>query len=161
MSTRAKVAVLVVAVVAVVAAITAVAFSQGAPPMNAPGPMPGPAPMGPGMSMGPGMGMGMMGQCPVCGAMMGGMMGRGGIVAVDKAIYVMAGNQLIKYNQNLELVRTAEIKMDMARMHQMAQKMMEACPMRDMMMQGQMRPPMGDRPRMRMGGPAPEPAPQQ
>jgi hypothetical protein len=65
--------------------------------------------------MGGGMGMrqggGMMG-CPVC-PMQGGMMGMGqaSMVTAGNHIFVLAGNKLMKYNLNLELVKEAKIKM--------------------------------------------------
>ena len=186
MSTRAKVGIAVAVAIIAVAAIAAVAFSQQQPapgPMNqpiqgpGPGPIPDPSPMrsgmiGPGM-MGPGMtgpgmmGPGMMGMCPVCGAMMGGMCARGGIAATDKAVYVLVGNQLMKYNSNLVLVKTTEIKVDVRRMHEMMQQMMRNCPMQQQMMQGMKEMPPTERgpmvPGMKPGAehaPAPGPEPQ-
>jgi hypothetical protein len=136
------------------------------PGMMGPGMM-GPGMMGPGM-MGPGMmGPGMPGMCPVCGAMMGGMCARGGIAATDKAVYVLVGNQLMKYNSNLVLVKTTEIKVDVRHMHEMMQQMMRNCPMRQQMMQGMKEMPPTERgpmvPGMKPGAehaPAPGPEPQ-
>jgi hypothetical protein len=136
------------------------------PGMMGPG-MTGPGMMGPGM-MGPGMmGPGMPGMCPVCGAMMGGMCARGGIAATDKAVYVLVGNQLMKYNSNLVLVKTTEIKVDVRRMHEMMQQMMRNCPMQQQMMQGMKEMPPTERgpmvPGMKPGAehaPAPGPEPQ-
>jgi hypothetical protein len=80
------------------------------------------------------MGGGMMG-CRMCG----GMMGRTSMVAMGNNLYIMAGNKILKYDANLNLVKETEIKWDMEGMMKMHQKMMENCPMRQQMMQ---KPPM-------------------
>ena len=72
---------------------------------------------------------GMMG-CRMCG----GMMGQASMVAMDKNLYVLAGNKILKYDANLNLVKETEIKWDMEGMMKMHQKMMENCPMRQQMM---------------------------
>jgi hypothetical protein len=66
------------------------------------------------------MGGGMMG-CPMCG----GMMGRTSMLAIGNNLYVLAGNKILKYDANLNLVKEAEIKWDMEGMMKMHQKMME------------------------------------
>jgi hypothetical protein len=67
---------------------------------------------GGGMGMQHGMGMrqggGMMG-CPVCP--MQEVMGRTSMVTASNHIFVLAGNKLLKYDLNLNLVKEARIKM--------------------------------------------------
>ena len=91
-----------------------------------------------------GQGMGMAGMCPMHAGMTGGMMGRSALAVEGKYLYVLAGNKILKYDPNLKLVRQAEVKMDMAKMNMMMQKMMEQCPMHKQMMK-QMQGMMGKR----------------
>lgn len=92
-------------------------------------------PMGGGMMQGRGMrGGGMMQnrgmQGP--GMMMGPMMNAGSLAATqDGGIVVQMGNQLLKYDKDLNLVKQTEIKIDWEKM----QKMMKEH--RNMMMGGQ------------------------
>jgi len=69
--------------------------------------------MGGGMGMQRGMGMMDCPVCPMQGGMRGGMMGMGqaSMVTAGNHIFVLAGNKLMKYNLNLELVKEARIKM--------------------------------------------------
>ena len=116
-----------VVVLATVVAVVALAQQPSEPGMmEAQGMMGGQGTMG--------QGMGMMAMCPMHGGMMGGMMGRAALAVEGKYLYVLAGNKILKYDPNLNLVRQAEIKMDMAKMNKTMQKMMEQCPMREQMM---------------------------
>jgi len=112
---------------AVLALLGAAALAQQQAP--APGP---PMPGGAGMPGGMGMmqqGMGMMGMCPMHAAMMDGMMGPPSVAVLDGAVYVLAGNQLMKYDQNLDLANEVEVAVDTDQMNSWGQAMMEKCPM--------------------------------
>lgn len=119
----------VAAVVALATIVAVVALAERAsePGMMGQGGMMG----GPGMM---GQDMGMMGMCPVHGGMMAGMMGRSALAVDGKNVYLFTGNKLLKYDSNLKLVREAEVKMDVAKMGAMVEKMMDQCPMRRQMM---------------------------
>jgi hypothetical protein len=73
--------------------------------------------------MGDKMGMGHM-MCPMMGMMMNKSM-----VPVKDGFVVMAGSKLMKYDNNLNLVKEVEIKMDMKEMQKKMKEMMENCPM--------------------------------
>jgi len=160
------IAMVVVIVAVVVIAVMALAQQErpAPPPAMAPGGMGGQGMMGPGM-MGPGMGPGMMrgGPCPIAGAM-GAMMARSSMVVAGKYIYVMAGNTIMKYDENLRLVKQAEMKMDTAKMQKMMLQHMRSCPACQGMMpgwsMGGMRRGMGGR-APTPPAPAPAPAPQE
>lgn len=117
-----------VVVLATIVAVVALAQQPSEPGMMGRGGMMG----GQGMM---GQGMGMTGMCPMHTGTMGAMMGRGALAVEGKYLYVLAGNKILKYDPNLKLVRQAEIKMDMAKMHQTMQEMMKDCPMHEKMMQ--------------------------
>ena len=119
------VAIVIVALALVV--IGMVALAQEKPMAPPPPQMRGPGMMGPGPGMMGGPGMGKM--CPMHAGMMAGMMGRSSMIASGNYIYVMAGNMLMKYDQNLRLVKEVEIKMDTAKMREMMQECMKSCPM--------------------------------
>ena len=53
----------------------------------------------------------------------------------DGGIVVLAANQLIKYDSNLDLVKQTELKVDMQQMQEQMKKMMQNCPMCQTMMQ--------------------------
>lgn len=61
--------------------------------------------------------------------MMGhGMMAKSGMVATpDGGVIVMAGNKLYKYDKNLNLVKEAEVKVDVEGMQKMMAQMKEKC----------------------------------
>lgn len=91
----------------------------------------------PGMGRGPGMmrGMGMMGQpgqmhgCAACGMMTGAMMWKTMTATPDGGVIIAIGNRLIKYDNQLNVVKDTEMKIDMNQLATAAQKMMENCPM--------------------------------
>ncbi|MCX5701590.1 MAG: hypothetical protein NTW64_01230 [Candidatus Omnitrophica bacterium] len=77
--------------------------------------------MGKGMEMCKGMGKGM--RCD-CGKMCM-MMQKQMIATSDGGVIVLAGNKLYKYDKNLNLVKEAEIKMDVEGMKKMMEQMKE------------------------------------
>ena len=66
------------------------------------------------------------GKCPMCGMMMGSM--QKSMVSVDGGVVVMAGNRLMKYDKDLNLVKEAEVKVDMKKMHEEMMKTKEEGP---------------------------------
>ena len=59
---------------------------------------------------------------------MTGMMAAKQMVAVkDGGVIVLTGNKLLKYDQDLNLIKEVEIKMDMKMMHENWQHMKEKC----------------------------------
>ncbi len=105
-----------------------------------------PTPPG-GMGRGPGMmrgGAGMMPQgmmahqgCAMCGMMTGAMMWKSMTATSDGGVIVAVGNRLIKYDNQLNVVKDTELKIDMNQMFASMQKIMENCPMCKQMMQAQ------------------------
>jgi len=89
--------------------------------------------MGKGMEMDKGMGMGKGMGCN-CGKM-GMMMPKQMIATSDGGVIVLSGNKLYKYDRNLNLVKEAEIKMDVEGMKKMRDKMKEKCAKDKEMMQ--------------------------
>jgi hypothetical protein len=78
------------------------------------------------------IGHGMMAMCPNHGM----MMGKGGMVASqDGGVIVMTGNKLYKYDKDLNLIKEAEVKMDMEGMQKMMTEMKKTCPMCHEMME--------------------------
>ena len=66
----------------------------------------------PGMGMPHGMGMGMGMGMPGMGPKDCGMMGKAQMVATDEGgVFVLAGNKLMKYDADLNMVKEIEIKM--------------------------------------------------
>lgn len=65
--------------------------------------------------------------CPACGAMMHIQM----LATEDGHLIVLVGNTLQKYDADLQLVKEAELKIDMQKMHQHMQDMMKSCPMQN------------------------------
>ncbi len=91
-----------------------------------------------------GMMHGMMGQggqmqaCPMCGMMVGATMMRSMTATPDGGVIVAVGNRLMKYDNQLNLVKDTEMKIDTSQMFSNMQKMMENCPMaRQAQQQGQ------------------------
>ena len=78
----------------------------------------------------------MMAMCPMHGMMMGSMMAKSITATGDGGIVVMAGEKLIKYDKDLNLLKEVEVKMDMEGMQKKMGQMMEQCPMCKNMMQG-------------------------
>lgn len=73
---------------------------------------------------------GMMGGKMVGMPMMMKMMTDKSVVATsDGGIVVVAGNKITKYDKNLNVIKEAEIKMDMEAMGKQMKEMMEKCPM--------------------------------
>ncbi len=89
--------------------------------------------MGKGMGMGKGMEMGKGMGCD-CGKMCM-MMQKQMIATSDGGVIVLAGNKLYKYDKNLNLVKEAEIKMDVEGMKKMMGQMKEKCAKKMQMMQ--------------------------
>ena len=84
-------------------------------------------PMGKGMQKGDMMGQGkMMMKNPMQDMMMKAMMEKTMVATPDGGVIVMAGNKLLKYDQDLNLVKEVEIKIDM---ESMRKSMMKDCPM--------------------------------
>jgi hypothetical protein len=80
----------------------------------------------PGMSMDKPMGMPMSGMEKMCGP----MMGKAQMVATDEGgVIVLAGNKLMKYDADLNLIKEAEVKMPMGPMSG------KQCPMMGKMME--------------------------
>jgi hypothetical protein len=83
----------------------------------------------------PPSGMGMMGQpgqmhgCAMCGMMTGAMMWKTMTATSDGGVVVAVGNRLIKYDNQLNVVKDTEMKIDTSQMFSSVQKMMENCPM--------------------------------
>jgi hypothetical protein len=71
----------------------------------------------------------MMGKCPMHGMMMKGMMEKSMIAAGDGGVIVLAGNKLIKYDKDLNIVKEVEIKIDREAMQKNMMEMMKNCPM--------------------------------
>ena len=151
MMKRAKWVVLLgaVLVVALVVIAYAQSYNQGAAGQRGMPKPPAPGAMGqPAMGAQPGgmMGGGMMGQagaaCPAPGMMMqpggmmppgpmmmSGMMSRAAITVAGKHIYVLAGDRLLKFDSDLNLVRETSIAPDMPRMSRMMSDMNQQFPM--------------------------------
>jgi hypothetical protein len=70
----------------------------------------------------------MMSMCPMHHMMMGTMMNKS-LVATADGVVVMAGEKLIKFDKDLNLVKEVKIEMDMEGMQKKMSQMMEGCPM--------------------------------
>jgi len=93
-----------------------------------------------GMGRGPGMMQGgMMAHqgCAMCGMMTGAMMWKTMTATPDGGVIVAVGNRLIKYDNQLNVVKDTELKIDTAQMFANMQKIMDNCPMCKQMMQAQ------------------------
>lgn len=76
---------------------------------------------------------------PMCKSMMmRPMMGKSMVASNDGGVIILAGNQLFKYDKDLNLVKTAELKIDMGGMQKRMQEMGEKCPEMKQKMQGMM-----------------------
>ena len=71
-----------------------------------------------------GKGMGMMGPM-----MMKMMMDKSVVATSDGGVVVLAGNKITKYDKDLNIVKEAEIKVDMEAMQKDMTSMMKMCPM--------------------------------
>ena len=105
--------------------------------------------MGRGMMQGQGgmMGRGTMQQggmgCPGCAAVCGGMMQESVTATTDGGVVVVVAGKLIKYDSGLNKVKEVTLDIDWTKMHQMAQQMMQNCPMTQQMMKQQTGQPQG------------------
>ena len=70
-----------------------------------------------------------MGMCPMMGGMMSSMMGKSMVGTSDGGVIVLAGNKLVKYDKDLNVVKEVEVKMDMEGMQKNMMDMMKNCPM--------------------------------
>ncbi len=78
------------------------------------------------------MGKGMMGDKKMgmmMGPMMMKMMEKSVVATSDGGIVVLAGNKITKYDKDLNVVKEAEIKVDMDAMQKQMSDMMKMCPM--------------------------------
>jgi mono/diheme cytochrome c family protein len=97
--------------------------------------------MGRGMMQGQGgmMGRGMMAQggmgCPACVAMAAGLMHESVTPTSDGGVVVSVAGKLIKYDANLNKMNEVDLKIDWARVHRVAQQIMQNCPVQRRMMQ--------------------------
>jgi hypothetical protein len=74
----------------------------------------------------------------MCGVMTGSMMMKTMTATPDGGVIVAIGNRLIKYDNQLNVVKDTEMKIDMNQIFSSVQKMMENCPLcRQMQQQGQ------------------------
>ncbi len=72
---------------------------------------------------------GMMDTCLMHGMMMKGMVEKSIIAIADGGVIVLAGDKLIKYDKDLNVVREVEIKVDMDAMKKNMSDMMKNCTM--------------------------------
>jgi len=71
----------------------------------------------------------MMMMCPMHHMMMGAMMGRSIVATEDGGIVVAAGEKLMKFDKDLNLVKEAQMPIDTEAMQNKMTRMMEKCPM--------------------------------
>ncbi|MBF0384359.1 MAG: hypothetical protein HQL27_00665 [Candidatus Omnitrophica bacterium] len=102
----------------VVTGLSSLSFAQGMKGMMGDQPM-----MGKGM-----MKNDMMVKCPIHD-MIKGMLEKTVIATSDGGVIVLAGNKLMKYDKDLNLVKEVEIKVDMEAMKKDMAEMMKNCPM--------------------------------
>jgi hypothetical protein len=80
------------------------------------------------------MGMkGMMGMCPEH-MMMNKMMDHALVATNDGGVIILAGNKLIKFDKDLNMVKKAEVDLDIPGMQKMMMDMRDKCPMCKKMM---------------------------
>jgi hypothetical protein len=89
---------------------------------------------GQGGRMGGGMGRGMMMPqggmpCPACAAMCGALMHESVTPTSDGGVVVSVAGKLIKYDSGLNKVKETNLDIDWAKVHQMAEQIMQNCPM--------------------------------
>lgn len=73
--------------------------------------------------------MGAQGACPMCMGMMGHMMQKSMVALNDGGVAVLVGNQLMLFDDDLELEERTELPIDMEQMQQQMMRMMQNCPM--------------------------------
>jgi len=83
-----------------------------------------------------GQGMMSQGVCPMHMMMCRSMMSKQMAVTEDGGVVVLAGNMVMKFDEELNLVKETEL-IDMEKMQQKMEKMMENCPIRQKMMNNQ------------------------
>jgi mono/diheme cytochrome c family protein len=85
------------------------------------------------------MGRGMMPQggmpCPACDAVCSTLMHESVTPTSDGGVVVSVAGKLTKYDANLNKVKEVDLNIDWARLHQMAQQIMQNCPVQRRMMQ--------------------------
>jgi len=64
---------------------------------------------------------------PMGGGMMGAMMGRAMVATEDGGVVVLSGEQLMKFDKNLNLVKKVELKIDTAAMDRWMKEMGSRC----------------------------------
>ena len=74
--------------------------------------------------------------CPMHMMMCKSMMSKQMAITEDGEVVILAGNMVMKFDEELNLVRETEL-IDMEQMQQKMEKMMENCPMRQEMMKDQ------------------------
>jgi hypothetical protein len=94
---------------------------------------------GQGGMMSGGMGRGMMMQqggmpCPACAAMCSALTHESVTPTSDGGVVVSVAGKLIKYDSGLNKVQERSLDIDWAQVHQMAQQIMQNCPMSSRMM---------------------------
>ncbi len=71
----------------------------------------------------------MMKKCPMRGMVMKGMMEKSIIATTEGGVIVLAGNKIVKYDKDLNVVKEVEIKVDVEAMQKNIMEMMKNCPM--------------------------------
>ena len=69
------------------------------------------------------------GMCMMHGHMMGGMMQRSMVALEGGGVCVLVGDELMKFDKDLQLVKTVDVPFDMEKMEKKMKKMMDKCDM--------------------------------
>ena len=72
---------------------------------------------------------GLMGKHPMGPMMMKAMMEKSIVATTDGGVVVLAGNKLIKFDKDLNVLKEVEIKVDMEAMQKSMKEMMKNCPL--------------------------------
>lgn len=80
----------------------------------------------------------MMSMCPMHHMMMGSMMSKTIVPTEDNGVIVLAGEKLMKFDKDLNLVKEAQVPIDTEAIQSKMTQMMGKCPMCKGMMQGVM-----------------------
>jgi hypothetical protein len=72
----------------------------------------------------------MMPLCPMHQNMMGSMFSKAIVSAQDGGVFLLAGDKLIKYDKDLNVVKEVTIDMDMEGIQKKMEKIIEECPVR-------------------------------
>lgn len=70
-----------------------------------------------------------MGSCPRCSMMAKCMTSKHMAVTEDGEVIILVGHTLMKYDEDMELVKQVELKIDMEKIEAKMKAMMESCPM--------------------------------